>query len=140
MRDVTRQIVAAIALIRGADGKILVQKRNLTYIPAAYGKWEFPGGTVDYGEDPYDALRREVEEEIGCKIEIKRLLPYIKSNIWKQDNGVLSQAIVFCFECVITSGVPQPAHREVLEVKWCTKEEALKLDLLPGNDEFIKLL
>lgn len=137
---VTRQIVAAIALIRDQDGKILVQRRNLTYIPKAYGKWEFPGGTVEYGESPYDTLHREVEEEIGCKIEIKRLLPQVKYNIWEQDNGVIAQAIVLCFECVIVDGIPQPSHREVLEIRWCTSAEALELDLLPGNDEFIKLL
>ncbi len=139
MNEVASQVVAAIALIRDAQGKILIQKRNLTYIPDAYGKWEFPGGTVDYGESPYDAVRREVEEEIGCKVEIERLLPRVESNIWKRDDGTLIQAILLCFECTIVSGTPRPSHREVAEIRWCTPAEAMEMDLLPGNKEFIKL-
>lgn len=56
--------MAAIALIRRDDGKILSvwNKR--------FGAWALPGGRVEEGETPKDALHREIKEELGCAVEI----------------------------------------------------------------------
>ena len=136
----TKQVLAAIALIRDEHGRILVQKRMLNYIPAAYDKWEFPGGTVEFGEHPEDAVRREVLEEIGCTVEVARLLPQVVSNMWPGEDGVAIQAVVLCFECRIISGTPKAAHSEVGEIRFCTIEELRTLDILPGNLEFAVLV
>jgi 8-oxo-dGTP diphosphatase len=68
-----KQVVAA--LIVQADGKILICQRT-KHQPLAL-KWEFPGGKIEDGEQPRDALRRELEEELGITAtvgeEISRL-------------------------------------------------------------------
>jgi 8-oxo-dGTP diphosphatase len=56
-----KQVVAA--LIVQADGRILICQRT-KHQPLAL-KWEFPGGKIEDGEQPRDALRRELEEELG---------------------------------------------------------------------------
>ena len=45
------------------DGKFLLVKRDREWDEQSHGKWELPGGKVDFGEEPYLAAVREVEEE-----------------------------------------------------------------------------
>ena len=61
-----RTVVAAI--IERADRRLLIgQRRRNDTSPL---KWEFPGGKIDAGEQPRDALRRELEEELGILAKI----------------------------------------------------------------------
>ena len=64
--------VAAHALIKYGD-KYLVTRRALTddYMP---GYWDVPGGTVEFGEDIIDALKRELQEEISMEVEIGNVI------------------------------------------------------------------
>ncbi|CAN5348522.1 (deoxy)nucleoside triphosphate pyrophosphohydrolase [soil metagenome] len=61
-------VVVVAAIIAREDGTILIAQRppggNLA------GFWEYPGGKVEPGEDPRDALVRECQEELGCDVEV----------------------------------------------------------------------
>lgn len=57
----TRVLVVGAAIVR--DGQVLAARR--TSPPAAAGRWEFPGGKVEPGEAPADAVVRELHEELG---------------------------------------------------------------------------
>src|SRR5436305_13950992 len=60
-----KQVVAALIL---KDGKVLVcQRTRHQSMPL---KWEFPGGKIEEGEQPRDALRRELEEELGIDARV----------------------------------------------------------------------
>src|SRR5215470_10683643 len=60
-----KRVVAALIL---RDGKILIcQRTKHQSMPL---KWEFPGGKIETGEQPRDALRRELEEELGISAQI----------------------------------------------------------------------
>ena len=65
----TARVVAAVVR-RG--GRILVTRRHDG--AERGGQWEFPGGKVEPGEAEAEALRREIREELGCDIEVGRLL------------------------------------------------------------------
>ena len=134
-----KQKVVVIALIKNAEGKILLQKRADTINAGADGKWEFPGGLVDFGELPEEAIVRECQEEIGCTIEVVRLLPYLHTKVWQRANGELVQAFVTCFEARIADGVPQSLDGVSSAVQWYAKEEVLALDTLPGIKKFLEL-
>jgi 8-oxo-dGTP diphosphatase len=56
-----------VAAIIKKDGKYLIAQRK-DDSESAPGKWEFPGGKVESGEDPKDALIREIKEELGISI------------------------------------------------------------------------
>ncbi len=50
------------------DGRILIAKRKKGDLHG--GRWEFPGGKVDFGETPEECLRRELKEELGIEAEV----------------------------------------------------------------------
>ena len=60
-------LVSAVALI-DADGRVLLAQRPEGKSMA--GLWEFPGGKVERGESPRQALRREIAEELGLEIDV----------------------------------------------------------------------
>lgn len=71
-RDVPPTIVVAAALI-DADGRVLMQRRPTGKAHA--GLWEFPGGKVEAGETPSEALVRELREELGIIVDVASLHP-----------------------------------------------------------------
>ncbi|MEK7186965.1 MAG: NUDIX domain-containing protein [Patescibacteria group bacterium] len=134
-----RQFVVVIALIQNVEGKILLQKRLDPLVLDAHEKWEFPGGRVDYGENPEDAIRRECREEIGCEIKIKRLMPSIQSAVWTRTDDKEQHAIIVCYEAELIGGDPRPLDKKVAEVKWFTRAEISRIDTLKGIKEYVEL-
>lgn len=97
------------------------------------GQWEFPGGKVEQGESPEQALIRELEEELGITVQtIGALSPVV--HIY--DRGPIR---LIPFLCRISEGTPQP--HEHSELRWCSADELRSLDLaaadLPILDEFL---
>jgi 8-oxo-dGTP diphosphatase len=64
--------VRVVAAVVRRGGRILVARRREG--GERGGQWEFPGGKVEPGEDEPAALRREIREELGCEVEVGRLL------------------------------------------------------------------
>lgn len=139
MESNKRQIFAVIGIIEDREGRILLQKRVEPTIPEADGKWEFPGGAIEYGESPEDALVRECMEETGCEIMVKRLLPMIQSPIWETTAGEERHVLVVCFVAEYVSGTPTRGDEKVSEIRWFGKEEIAGLDTLKGIKEFLEL-
>ena len=105
-----RQITIVVGLITNEQGEIFLTKRDEPGNAAAHGKWEFPGGGVDFGEDPLEALKREVREETGFEVEPLRLLSRVYTNIW--DNSF--QVLIIAYECKILSGAFKAMDPEIL--------------------------
>jgi 8-oxo-dGTP diphosphatase len=64
--------VRVVAAVIRRSGRILITRRHDD--AERGGLWEFPGGKVEPGEPEPDALRREIREELGCDVEVGRLL------------------------------------------------------------------
>jgi 8-oxo-dGTP diphosphatase len=133
------QKFGVVGLIRDGNGNVLLQKRGNGKFPEADGKWEFPGGKVDFGESPAEALEREIQEEVGCTVSIARLLPIVMSKVWTRANGGQTHALVLCYECFYMGGTPRPEEGVSTEVAWFKAEDIRKMDVLPGIPAFLSV-
>lgn len=102
------------------DGKILVGQRPENNSLA--GQWEFPGGKIELGESPEQALTRELNEELGIDAEVGELKMACSHTYG--DVGIL----ILFFEIKYWKGEPKAKHHMMLE--WIYPEE-LKLRTIP---------
>ncbi len=130
---VRRQRFSAYALVQrpGAGGPevLLTQLSAATTRP---GAWTLPGGGVEHGEDPYDAVVREVREETGLTVTVVRLLDVHSLHIeGVAPDGVLEDyhAIRLVFEGTVPPDSPEPRVVEVdgttADVRWFPVSEVV---------------
>lgn len=113
-----KRVHVAAAVIRGADGRVLIARRPDDKHQG--GLWEFPGGKVEQGEPVQAALARELEEELGIRVEQAR--PLIRVAHDYPDKQVLLDV----WEVSAFSGEPHGAEGQPLA--WVTPRE------LPGYE------
>jgi ADP-ribose pyrophosphatase YjhB (NUDIX family) len=108
--------VVAACVIKNDEGKyVLVQEAQ----PKVYGLWNLPAGHVDKGESIESAAIREAKEESGLDVELLE-----KIGIW-QDK--VEEPICHAFKVRITGGEIKPQLGEVLDVKWFSFDEVVKM-------------
>lgn len=126
------QILVVAAIIK-KNGRVLIaqRKEDCTREP---NKWEFPGGKIEEGETPEQALIREVEEELGVEIKVGELFG---ESIKKYPDG--KEIILSCYFAKLNkSAVPQSLG--VKNWKWITIEEAVEYDFADADIAMINLL
>lgn len=119
--------------------KILMVQRNEEENPKAHLKWEFPGGKVDFGETPEESLIRELKEETGRIITIKKLLPFIQTVYWDYEWGQ-QQTLCFVFLCELLSEGTVTDDHHIADIKWFSITDAKQLDSLPGTREILEII
>jgi|GEM_PF-467469 len=132
-----KQFFIVKALIRNATNHILMVKRNLPERPDVHGKWEFPGGKIEFGESPEQTAIRETREETGFQVTLTGLLPRLQSFITSSTDRE-SQQILICYAGILTAGKAQVTDHGVSAIEWFSLQDALLLDTLPGTKEFIE--
>ena len=90
------------------------------------GGWEFPGGKIEAGELPENALVREIQEELNAKIIVKNLVHTIE---YDYPNFHLSME---CFECELAEN-QQITLLEHQNAKWLDKSNLYSVDWLPAD-------
>ena len=136
-----KQITIVVGVIRNEKGEILLARRHQPELKSAHGKWEFPGGGIEFRETPEDALIREIREETGVNAEIVRLLPKIFSETQEQKDGSEWQILICTYECEILSGeLKAGLQEEIAELKFFSTKEISKLDAFRNVYESVKLL
>lgn len=93
-------------------------------------KWEFPGGKIEPGETPEEALARELREELKINVEVHEL---ITSIVDEYETQVLH---IDTYRCSLISG--EPTLTEHINKAWSTKEELDKLTFSPADDPTLK--
>ena len=115
--------IPVVCAIIEQNGKFLAAQRGKGQSNAKL--WEFPGGKVHPGESPRDALRREIEEELGIKVEIgAEMAPVIHEYSWISIE-------LKAFICQIKSGAPVPTEHS--QIRFIDAKEAESLQWAPAD-------
>lgn len=138
MKSPNRQITVFVGLVVKED-KILIVKRSEPELKAVHLKWEFPGGKVDFGETPEEAVVREIKEETGVTARVKRLLPIAQTVYWDYEWGT-QQTLLFAYECGFVNEEKRISDHHVEETRWVNIEDFIKYESLPGGKEFLEVL
>ena len=113
-------VVGAVIIEKG---KILCAQRGKNMsLPLL---WEFPGGKIEKGESPNEALQREIKEEMLCEIEIG---DQVEHTVYEYDFGIVN---LTTFECKLIKGRPILTEHE--SIKWLDPQELPLLDWAPAD-------
>lgn len=119
----TIEVTAAIII---KDGKVFATQRG-------YGDWkgwwEFPGGKMESGETPQEALTREIHEELDAEIEIGKLLDTVE---WDYPAFHLT---MHCFLCTLISESMHLNEHE--DAAWLSAETLYSVKWLPADEGLI---
>lgn len=120
----TIRVVAAVIKATNEDGKKVIFATQRGYGDFK-GGWEFPGGKIEAGETPQEALVREIKEELETEIMVGELIDTIE---YDYPTFHLSMD---CFWAEILSG--DLVLKEHEAAKWLTREEIDSVDWLPAD-------
>jgi len=126
----TPQIQVAVGIIRRADGRVLLAERPAGKAMAGY--WEFPGGKIESGEAPGDALARELHEELS--IDIRNAQP------WLTRTFRYPHAIAHLQLFRVTEWQGEPHGREDQQLSWQDPHRIDVEPLLPANHDIMNAL
>ncbi len=127
------RIIPVVAGIIWHKGKILIAQRLKTDSTFP-GKWEFPGGKIEPGEHPMDALKRELKEELN--LEISSLQLFEVTTAFSRLNGQELQFLLIYYQA--ESATKEIMELEVEAANWVDPGELLNYDLTPA-DHFIAM-
>jgi 8-oxo-dGTP pyrophosphatase MutT (NUDIX family) len=119
-------VVAGAAAVINQEGKILLMRRSDNKL------WVMPGGQMEVGESPAEAVVRETYEETGVRCVPKALSGIYDSRVW--DTGRVQHVYKFTFLCEpVSEQADEPSHsNETLEIGWFD-EAKLPEDLYQGH-------
>lgn len=121
------EVVGAVFI---RDGRVFAARRGPS--KAMPGKWEFPGGKVETGETPREALVRELNEELLIDA---RVVAHVTTTPYEYEFGVINLST---YLCELVSG--EPKLTEHSDGRWVPFEDLRDLDWAPADLPAVDLL
>jgi ADP-ribose pyrophosphatase len=124
----------AVGAVVFRDDAVLLVKRGK---PPGKDRWAIPGGSVRLGERLQAAAERELLEETG--VTVKAGQPTLTFETIQRDAAgrVAYHYIIIDLEADYVAGEPKAAD-DAAEARWVTREELLRLDVVPATRQFLK--
>ncbi|QZH73973.1 MAG: NUDIX domain-containing protein [Erythrobacter sp.] len=118
LRRLTRPDIAGVAvMLEDGDGRVLLVRHS--YGPRG---WSLPGGGLGKGENPVEAARREMREELGCELEAVKCVLVAQEVL----SGAPHTAHVFTARPL---SEPRADQREIDALRWIVRDELAQADL-----------
>jgi len=124
-------LVVAVALV-DADGRVLIAQRPEG--KAMAGLWEFPGGKLEPGERPEDALIRELKEELGIAVKAACLAPLTFASYAYPDFHLLMPLFI----CRRWEGTPRGIENQA--IRWVKPQDLRNYPMPPADEPLIPML
>lgn len=118
-----RKTIRVVAAVMIRDGKVFATRRGYGVWK---GWWEFPGGKMEAGETPQEALVREIREELDAEIEVGALLDTVE---WDYPDFHLT---MHCFVCTLVSDSLHLNEHEASA--WLSRETLTSVKWLPADE------
>ena len=118
-------IVAAAVIIR--DGRVLLTRRGEGQHLA--GMWEFPGGKLEAGESPEEALLRECQEECGIEVEVAEILEVTHHRYPEKE------VLLLFYRCELRAG--EVRHLQVADHAWVAPRDLDDYPLPPADERVV---
>jgi len=122
-----KQIEVVAAVIHDDKGRIFATQRG-------YGDykdgWEFPGGKMEPGETPEEALKREIREELSAEISVEEFLCTVDCDY------AAFHLTMHCFWCHLVSGALTLKEHEA--ARWLTEEQLNSVGWLPADVKVVE--
>ena len=118
-------VVAAAVVIR--EGRVLLTRRAEGQHLA--GMWEFPGGKLEEGESPEEALARECREECGIDVDVGEILDVTHHRFPEKD------VLLLFYRCRLHGG--EVRHLQVADHAWVAPSELDRYPLPPADDRVV---
>ena len=112
-------------------GRILICQRAAAQAHAL--KWEFPGGKVEAGESPPQALRRELEEELAVRARVG-------DEVERYEFRYAGKSAILLIFYAVTDFAGEPRNCVFEEMRWVAPGELPGFDFLEGDVDFVKRL
>ncbi|GAA4897421.1 (deoxy)nucleoside triphosphate pyrophosphohydrolase [Tessaracoccus lubricantis] len=122
--------ITVVGAVSVRDGRILAARRSEAM--SLPGLWEFPGGKIEPGETPQETLRREIDEELGCTVEVGDFLTRTEH---QYSFGLVDLSTYWCR---IVDGEPEPT--EHAEVRWVDADELAGLEWAPADVPAVEMI
>jgi len=129
MRPDAVQMVVGGVIVDDLDAPTQVlSARRLGGAPVSAGRWEFPGGKVEPGESPEDALARELHEELGIRVTLGRELVNPAGSSWP----ITERYTMRLWYVTIAEGTPEAlvAHDDV---RWLDRDTVHEVEWLEAD-------
>ncbi len=131
-------LVVAAGIVKGDN--VLLARREEPGLVGGHLKWELPGGKVEFGETPEQALKKEIHEELGLRVIPQTLIPYIHTNIWEKAGQKRHYAIICYQSDLVGPNDFTLSGQFASKAAWFKKDEIDYSSTLSGTQEFVEHL
>ena len=126
MEELEKPSYDVVAAVIVHNGKIFSTQRGYGEFQ---GKWEFPGGKIEPGETPEQALVREIREELGATIQVERFIDTVTYDY------PTFHLTMDCYLCTFDAGAIELREHE--GAKWLTPQALDTIDWLPADQKIL---
>lgn len=126
--------IPVTAVIFNDEGKVLLTKRFNPKNKFVHGKWQLPGGGIEYGEHPRETVMREIQEETKLTIKLLTKHPIVYSHVYGDNTHIVMLAYPAKY---ISGKLDIKGDTQATDGKWFADNEIIVADCLLETKDIV---